>query len=112
MILWIDAQLSPSLALWIQEEFQIESYSLKFLGLRDAKDHEIFSKAKETSRTIAIMTKDSDFLVLLNRLKSPPKIILVTAGNTSNEKMKEILRKKLKNAIHILESGEDVVEIY
>ncbi|MCB1156909.1 MAG: hypothetical protein H7A25_02860 [Leptospiraceae bacterium] len=66
MILWIDAQLSPSLAVWIQEEFRIETYSLKYIGLRDAKD--------------------SDFLVLLKKLHSSPKIILVTVGNTSSER--------------------------
>jgi hypothetical protein len=30
MILWIDAHLSPSLALWIKAEFGVESYSLKY----------------------------------------------------------------------------------
>jgi len=38
VILWIDAQLSPALVLWIRETFHIEAYAVRDLGLRDAKD--------------------------------------------------------------------------
>ncbi len=42
MIIWVDAQLSPALAPWLTENFQVEAYSVKYLGLRDATDDEIF----------------------------------------------------------------------
>jgi predicted nuclease of predicted toxin-antitoxin system len=38
MIIWVDAQLPPTLAAWIVETFGITAFSLKELGLRDAKD--------------------------------------------------------------------------
>ena len=38
MKIWIDAQLPPSLAEWINSNFDITATSLKELSLRDAKD--------------------------------------------------------------------------
>ncbi|MBP7282112.1 MAG: DUF5615 family PIN-like protein [Leptospiraceae bacterium] len=110
MKIWIDAQLSPSLAIWINSTFGIESYSLKFLGLRDADDIEIFEKARQ-EEDIVIMTKDNDFLNLLYELGSPPKIIWITCGNTSNDYLKKILLVNLIQAIELLQSGERLVEI-
>lgn len=43
MILWIDAQLSPAIAAWINRTFEdIEAQSVRSLGLKDALDYEIF----------------------------------------------------------------------
>lgn len=47
MIIWIDAQLSPAIAAFINRNFvNIEAKSVRSLGLREAKDLEIFMKAK------------------------------------------------------------------
>ncbi len=40
MIFWIDAQLTPLLARWLQEEFGVVAYAVRELGLRDAKDRQ------------------------------------------------------------------------
>ena len=110
MKLWIDAQLSPSLAKWISENFTtIEAVAIRDLGLRDAEDQIIFFSARETD--VTVMTKDSDFLELQRRLGAPPKIIWVTCGNTSNAKLREILAASLRQACELLESGEILVEI-
>ncbi|MDD5034684.1 MAG: DUF5615 family PIN-like protein [Methylococcaceae bacterium] len=109
MIFWIDAQLSPALAVWIAETFHIEAKALRELGLRDATDMEIFDAAKNTNAVI--VTKDSDFLDLLDRYGSPPQILWVTCGNTSNAKIKEILLKAMPRAIELLKRGERMVEI-
>jgi len=71
---------------------KIDSFSLKELGLRDATDKEIFHKAKENDAIV--LTKDADFLELLKRFGSPPKIIWVTCGNTSNKKFNLLLQKR------------------
>jgi|GEM_PF-3421505 len=42
---WLDAQLPPSLALWLTVEMNHVSYALRDLGLRDATDIEIFQRA-------------------------------------------------------------------
>ncbi|MEA5513132.1 hypothetical protein [Nodularia sp. UHCC 0506] len=38
MNIWIDAQLPPTLASWITNTFAIEAFSLRDIGLRDAKN--------------------------------------------------------------------------
>jgi predicted nuclease of predicted toxin-antitoxin system len=108
--IWIDAQLSPSLALWINQSFKnIQAQSLRAIGLRDASDTVIFQRAK--MQNVVIITKDSDFVRLLKHFGPPPKIIWITAGNTSNLRMREILGKYLLEVLHMLESGERLVEI-
>ena len=37
MIIWVDAQLPPTLAAWLVKTFGVAAFSLKELGLRDAK---------------------------------------------------------------------------
>ena len=57
MILRIDAQLSPALALWISETFGVAAHAVRDLGLREAKDLLIFHVARETGAVV--MGKDS-----------------------------------------------------
>ena len=85
----IDAQLSPHLAGWIYQTFQIESYSVAFLGLRDAADTAIFNYARHENAIV--MTKDEDFVQLYYKLGVPPQIIWITTGNTSNDYMRNLL---------------------
>ena len=58
MIVWIDAQLSPALAPWLGTNFNLEACSARYLGLRHAKDREIFFAAREAGAVV--MTKDRD----------------------------------------------------
>ncbi len=109
MTIWTDAQLSPAIAFWIENNFDVEAFALRDLGLRDAEDLEIFEAAKKADAVV--MTKDSDFVALLERLDAPPKIIWLTCGNTSNANLKIILSKTLQDAINFLESGEKIIEI-
>lgn len=108
-MIWIDAHLSPAIATWITATFQIPAQALRDVGLRDAEDAEIFEAAK--SQNIIFITKDSDFVDLINRFGQPPQIILLTCGNTSNARLKEILSSKLSEALALLNSGEPLVEI-
>jgi predicted nuclease of predicted toxin-antitoxin system len=109
MTIWIDAQLSPAIATWITSTFAITAKPLRDLGLRDAEDKDIFTAAKNAG--VIVMTKDTDFPKLLETLGSPPKIIWLTCGNTSNKNLKTILLTTLKPALDLLESGESLVEI-
>ncbi len=60
MEFWIDAQLSPALALWMNElNMGISACSVRSLGLRNAADEQIFIEAKR--KKAVIMTKDADF---------------------------------------------------
>lgn len=109
MILWIDAQLSPAIAPWINATFDIQAHAVRDLGLRDAKDLQIFRAARE--KKAVVMTKDADFLVLLDQHGPPPQILWVTCGNTSNARLKEVLTKSLPVAIKLLRQGEKLIEI-
>ena len=109
MIIWIDAQLSPALARWIRETFQIEAHSVRDLELRDAKDPVIFDAARRARAVI--MSKDEDFCLLVERLGPPPQVLWITCGNTSNARLREILTKSLAAAIELLQLGEPLVEI-
>lgn len=80
MTLWLDAQLSPFLAPWLTATLGVEARAVRELGLRDAKDREIFLAAREANAVI--VSKDSDFLRLLDRLGPPPQILWLTLGNT------------------------------
>jgi predicted nuclease of predicted toxin-antitoxin system len=107
--LWLDAQLSPALSGWIEAEFGLSATPVRDLGLLHAEDHEIFLSARETADIV--MTKDRDFVELVHRLGPPPKVIWITAGNTSNLNLRRILSETLPDALSLLESGEVLVEI-
>lgn len=109
MTLWIDAQLSPQLAPWLRQSLGVAAVAVRDLGLRDAKDPEIFLAAREAGATV--MSKDSDFVTLVRRHGPPPKLIRVTCGNTSNAYLKTLLFDSLPRALRLLAGGEPVVEI-
>ncbi len=109
MIIWIDAQLSPALAPWIKKQFAVDAIPVKDVGLCDATDHDIFMAAKQKSAVV--MTKDNDFLQLLDKFGSPPQVIWVTLGNTFNARLKQVLKKIFPKAPKHLDLGEPLVEI-
>jgi predicted nuclease of predicted toxin-antitoxin system len=109
MIIWLDAQLSPALAPWIQANFGVEARALRDVGLRDSTNREIFRAAQLAGAIV--MTKDSDFVKLHSQLGAPPQIIWLTCGNTSNRYLRELLKRALLNALALLEAGEHLVEI-
>ena len=71
MTIWIDAQLSPSLAAWINRNFSsCKACSVRALHLQDAFDNVIFNEARQAHAVI--MTKDSDFLKLIDQFGALP----------------------------------------
>jgi predicted nuclease of predicted toxin-antitoxin system len=65
LIIWIDAQVSPVIAPWLTATFRIESHAVRELGLHRVKDSQIFQAARDAN--VVVMTKDSDFISLLDR---------------------------------------------
>ena len=106
---WIDAQLSPALAPWIEVELGVRARSVSRLGLRDATDEEIFAAAREAGAVV--LTKDADFERLLAAHGPPPRVVWLTFGNTSNAHARQVLRSTLPAALSLLASGEALVEI-
>jgi predicted nuclease of predicted toxin-antitoxin system len=110
MRIWIDAQLSPIIADWINNTFPFQAVAVRDIGLRDATDIEIFQAARQESAIV--MTKDMDFVRLLEERGPPPLILWITCGNTSNTRLKEILSGTLTKALKLIRDGEKLVEIH
>jgi len=108
-MIWLDAHLSPRVALWIREDLGHDAQALREIGLRDAEDNEIFDKARKDGATI--LTKDKDFADLVGRLGSPPSVIWLRCGNTSENVLKQILSDHLDDALNFIANGESLVEI-
>lgn len=109
MTLWLDAQLPPHLAIWIQQTFSINAIALRDIGLRDATDNAIFDAAKIANAIL--ISKDSDFVEIVMRHGTPPKLIWLTCGNVSNAALETLFNAKLREAIQLLEGGESIVEL-
>ncbi len=109
MKLWLDAQLPPALCGWLKAEYGLDAVAVRDLDMVRSEDPGIFMAARE--RADAVMTKDRDFVELVNRLGPPPKVIWITAGNTTNQHLKTILSSTLADALEALEGGESLVEI-
>ena len=109
MKIWLDAQLSPLLADWITQQFQIEAVPVRQMGLHEAKDMDVFRAARDAGAVV--LTKDADFPHLLAQHGAPPKVIWLTCGNTSNANLRRILRGSLPTALSYLEKGDTLVEI-
>jgi predicted nuclease of predicted toxin-antitoxin system len=110
MRLWLDAQLPPQLATWINAQgWGIEAIAVREIGLRDACDSEIFQAARTTGAVV--MTKDRDFIRLLEEQGPPPKVIWLRLGNCSNAALQELLSTTLSRAMEHLHEGEARVDI-
>ena len=83
--------------------------AVRELGLRVAEDREIFDAARQANAVV--LTKDVDFVDLLERLGPPPQVIWLTCGNTSNAALRDLLRTALPQALELFQQGEALVEI-
>ena len=91
------------------QTFSIQAQSLVSLGLRDANDLDVFHAARTAGATI--MSKDQDFVDLVLMHDTPPQIIWVTCGNTSNAFLRNLLQRVFPQILQLLESGEPLVEL-
>jgi predicted nuclease of predicted toxin-antitoxin system len=110
LILWFDVMLPPDVATWAAAQFNAETDHLDPLGFRLATDRVIFEAARR-KQVSAIITKDSDYLRLLEQHGPPPAVIWLTCGNTSNETLKTLLTQRLHAALALIEGGEPLVEL-
>jgi predicted nuclease of predicted toxin-antitoxin system len=55
VIIWLDAQLSPQLAGWMEATFGIQCRHVRDLDLHDAEDPEIFKRASNSG--VVVMTQ-------------------------------------------------------
>ncbi|MBI1298034.1 hypothetical protein GC175_24125 [bacterium] len=67
------------------------SQHVRYVGLRDASDTEVWGYARRNGYTI--VSKDSDFYQRSLVIGFPPKVIWLRLGNCSTEDVERLLRK-------------------
>ena len=87
----------------------IECLPFRDLSLQRASDHEIFAAARRAN--VVVMIKDADFVELLEQQGPPPKVVLVTCGNTSNARLRGLVQTAWPTIVAMLERGEVLVEL-
>jgi predicted nuclease of predicted toxin-antitoxin system len=97
------------MARWMRDELGVDAVALRDVGLRDGTDEVIFEAAAKAR--VVVLTKDSDFVELLERRGPPPQVLWLTCGNTSNARLQALLKQHWTHAARLLESGEPLVEI-
>ena len=108
-MIWVDAQVSPTLAKWISTELGHPAKSVRDLGLHNANDRQIFEAARLAGAIV--LTKDADFAEMVERLGPPPSVVWLTCGNTSNAALRVLLKTTFSRAIQLIGQGDPLVEI-
>lgn len=84
----VDANLPPSLCLWLRDRGH-EAEHLADLNLLTATDTEVWNRGRLYG--LIVVSKDVDFCDRAMVLGAPPKVIHVAVGNCSNERLFQIL---------------------
>jgi predicted nuclease of predicted toxin-antitoxin system len=104
--LWLDNQLPPALVPWMRTTLSVDCIAVRDLKLQRASDSEIFHAARDAR--VVVMTKDGDFVDLLDQHGAPPQVIL---GNTSNARLRRLIETAWPAMLPMLERGEPLVEL-
>jgi len=107
--IWLDNHLPPAFAAWMRNALAVDCVPVRDLNFQRASDSEIFSAAREAQ--VVVMTKDADFVRLLEHHGAPPQVIWVTCGNTSNAHLRALIETAWPAILPMLERGEILVEL-
>lgn len=106
--LWVDAQLPPALAAWLVE-WGARARHISDLGLLSAPDTEIFAAARRAQAVV--VTKDEDFVRLLEAHGPPPRVVWVTLGNVRNHPLRAAFEHHWPAIHEQLAAGEPLIEL-
>ena len=104
----VDAQLPPELARWLEKKGHLAQHVFD-LDMVTADDDEIWAKAVIDQATL--VTKDGDFTVLRQRLRSGPAVVWLRIGNATNKYLITWFDARYPAVFKALESGEVIVEV-
>jgi predicted nuclease of predicted toxin-antitoxin system len=105
---WIDAQLPPVLAAWLTA-WGTAARHVADLGMLAAPDATIFAAARSVGAVV--VTKDEDFVRLLEEHGAPPQVVWVTVGNVRNARLRELVQRHWPSIREQVEAGEALVEL-
>ena len=106
MKLLFDQNISPRILKNLSSEFST-CQQVRFVGLEDASDNEIFKFAKINE--YAIVTFDSDFVDINTLHGTPPKVIYLNTGNLTTQNVSDLILRNILTIQHYLNSGSDNV---
>lgn len=89
--------------------FGCEAIHLRDVNMMTATDYEVFAFAR--SKKAILVSKDADFVEILEEKGPPPQLIWLTIGNTANANLQAVFKKHLPSALALLNSGSPIVEI-
>lgn len=98
-VLIIDAQLPPSLIPFFRDHYNIKAIHVN--EFEETLDEDIFIKARIINGWI--LTKDNDFVAIVKKLKSPPKVIIIEYGNVGKARLKELLLIDFRDVLATLQ---------
>lgn len=106
----MDAQLPPALARWLAEEHGEAATHVQDVGLLQADDPIIFETAR-AGGAATVVTKDDDFVKLVERYGPPPQVVWVTCGNVRNAELRRIVLEAWPRVATLLAAGAPLVEV-
>jgi predicted nuclease of predicted toxin-antitoxin system len=110
--IWLDCNISPIIAKWLQEHTNYIVKSSFILNLYGLSDEGIYNLAKENEKKIILISKDSDLPQLINRFGTPPKLINLQLGNTDNKVLFNFLLKNLPEALKsLIDDNASIVDL-
>ena len=107
MIFWLDSQIAPGLAPWLEETFGVKAMPVREVRLQDAEDDHLFFAARQVANVL--ITKESGFIHLKD--VPPLKIIWLTCENTSEKELRRVFLLHFRKVVRLFEAGESLVEI-
>jgi predicted nuclease of predicted toxin-antitoxin system len=109
--IWLDTNISPAIAKWMNEHTGISVKTSYSLSLHHLTDLHIYQRARAQGNVI-LLSKDADFPELISRLGSPPKLITLKIGNCDNRTLWDFLLPHIQKAFELLASSEtDIIEL-
>ena len=107
MKLLFDEHLSPRLATLLADVFP-GSANVLTIGLGGAADEEVQAYALQNS--FALVSKDSDFVDRVVA-SNGPKLIRITLGNTTTERVHTLLRNSYEGLLGFAASDDLIIEL-
>lgn len=109
---WIDLNLPPKMAIWLNEGFKVKAKSFKELLFTEVPDTEVYKIAAKQNNKIIVTTKDIDFSNYQNVVGPPPRILYLNIGNISNKNLKILIEDKFDEILNLFLTTDDpLIEI-
>jgi len=107
--LLFDQNISPRILKILPSEFS-NCQQVRFIGLEDSSDYEIFQYAKNNN--FAVVTFDADFVDLNTIYGTPPKIVYLNTGNLTTKSVSNLLTDNILRIHHYMKSdSDDILEL-